>query len=194
MSATEIRQGSNRQPQQWTIQSMLLWILVIALAIPYVLAMVPISSNPVTKFGLDGNEILAWLQELDPNAELSSGGGGGFDGQDAYNQDHEYCFLSKTLTEKEMFDQIEQKMQQKINAGNWSMKSFISAGNDNLGFHFVNSFAAYRVYIWKIPLNESDQGIIKFSPANAIRIKTISIGYSAFHGRWPAREIDLAKP
>ena len=169
---------------------MLLWTLVMALAIPYCLAWIPFTSNPVAPFRIGQNDLLSWLSELDPKVRsIGSGGGGGNSRGDSYQHDYEYAFASNVATEIEMFEHLMKKMQDKMNEGQWQSKS-ITASSDYQSLYFYNSYGAHRVYIWMIPITDIDRKfakVINGRSTHVLRVKWINVGYSSFHGRWPAK-------
>ena len=166
---------------------MLLWVMIIALAIPYLIAMVPTKVNPVKKLEINSDQIQSWLRELDPQAFRPASGASGMGGPDGYSDTYDFTLLSKTLTADEMFKHICEKIRAKINETIWEQNS-AGMSKDRLNLYVSNAFAAYRIYMFKIPLNESEQQEADAYNANALRIKLISISYSTSHGQLRAKD------
>lgn len=173
--------------KQWSIRSMLLWMLVIGLSIPYLINLLPVGNNPFSKFLLSNEDVLEWVHELDPNAWLSRASGSRQGLSNSISSESEFVIVSAKLSETEIMAHIKKSLIEKIYSRNWTIMSRAAAKN-RISTFFSNSNSAYRVYLWHLPLEANDR--IAIQPSDSVvRIKLITIGYAKFHGRLRAQPV-----
>ena len=161
---------------QWSLRSILLLILIVALLVPYLIALVPRHSNPFTGFSVNETEVQRWLREIDPEIEVSMGGILP-DGTSSIESDLDYWVTLKAGDSNEIFEHLFQRILDKIENGPWTITEMKSLGESFL-LVFHNGFSRYRVYVFNVPPSTKDTNYYESSGEKVLIVKIITIGYS----------------
>ena len=162
---------------QWTLSNTLLTTLIIALLIPYLIALVPRQLNPLTGFSVTETEVQTWLREIDPEVEVSMGGILP-DGGNSIESDLEYWVTLKTEDSAKLFEHLLERIHEKVESGPWSITELKSLGESFL-LVFHNGFSRYRVYVYNVPLRTTEKDYQESSGEKVQIVKIITIGYSS---------------
>ncbi len=160
---------------RWNLKQLFYWTLVLALLIPYAVALIPKPGEHLLEFPIKDYEFNALLQKIDPAIFESDGSGSGQFGPDSSLWDAEYTYSMKETTLKELFTRLEDLLRQEIEIRGWKISKGQTSGN-TLSFVFSQGKSHYRLYLLNVSPSEGVQSRID-PEQKAISIKFIAIGY-----------------
>lgn len=160
---------------RWNLKQLFYWTLVLALLIPYSVALIPKPREQLLEFPIEGYNFDALLQKIDPTILQSDGSGSGQFGPDSSLWDAEYTYSMKETTLKELFTGLEDLLRQEIEIRGWKISEGKTSGN-TLSFVFSQGKSRYRLYLLSVSPSEGVQSRID-PEQKAISIKFIAIGY-----------------
>ena len=160
---------------RWSLRQLFLWIFIIALVIPYLLAMVPKPVDPLTELSIS-SEIESWLREVDSTVQLVKSIGGSSSGIDSVESDQNYLFVMDNASSDEMFDHLTKQIREKIKKDKWLINESVNSGGESRSFICSKGPSHFRLYVYRLPLSGGDSNIYK--NRKTIQIKLIKIGYT----------------
>ena len=151
---------------KYSIKDLVFVTLVVALMIPYVLALLPEKSIPFTSFLIDDRNLKEWLSEIDSAPSVYS----------YYNKASERELTCEILTEstnsQEVMTHIKGKLEERIRRDGWVIIDSESL-EDSFFLGFGKGTTQHRIYFWQMPKldNEGSAKVIT-------KIKQFQISYS----------------
>lgn len=159
---------------RWTLREMLFVVTIVALGLPYLLALVP---NPITRFSFSESELDKWVRQIDPASRASSSG---FSTGDpvSLESDCEYVVTMKSATPDELYSHIRDSFGEKIKSGLWSVTQS-TGSNDSFTYAFSKGLSRYRLHVSRVPLRSAEQELSETLGDSTMRIRILIIGYTA---------------
>jgi hypothetical protein len=162
---------------KWNLRQMLLWVFIVGLILPYIVAMIPPKLNPLKGFSVSEWDLQTWLREVDPTVEIHSSGGS-VGSNDSVESDYDYFVEMKNATDIDLFEHLQTRLQEKLDRGLW-MITESGSSNESFSFVFSNGFSQYRLYVWNVPPSEAECEFARASISRSMRIKVLTIGYTS---------------
>ncbi len=136
-------QKKNRMQFKWTLNQMFFGSFLVALIIPYVLAILPASVPPLKEFTLTTNELQIWLTEEDPSLRFSGSTQGSVG---LHNSEGNVTITSSVLSAEYLFQRIGARLKAKIENESWSILSSGGYGDSQM-FEFTDGHSKRYFYI-----------------------------------------------
>jgi hypothetical protein len=156
---------------------MFLWVFIVALILPYLVALIPSQINPLIGFSVSEADLQGWLREIDPTVEILGGGGSGSN-NDSVESDYDYFVTMRNATDRQLFEHLQLRIREQIDSGLWVITESGSS-NESFSFVFSNGFSRYRLYVWNVPPSTSDREFAEACGKHAMRLKVLKIGYTS---------------
>lgn len=163
---------------QWSLRQMFWWMFVLALILPYLLALVPKRHDPFARFSVSDADLLAWMRELDPTVETCGRGGSWGSRPDEANSECDYRFAIKNTTPDAVLAHLKKRVKEKIEE-DLGVIGERGSSSDSFSFAFSKGSSRYRLYVWNVPASKSDRDRAEASGREALQVRVLTIGYTA---------------
>lgn len=114
------------------VRTMLYWVFLIALIMPYVVALLPRKYNPLVSFSVSESEIEGWLQEIDPSVSYSYSRGES-NTDDSYSFNTRGLVICQSANSDPFVSHLRSRIKQKFESQMWLQDG---GGYGNSSFHY----------------------------------------------------------
>lgn len=159
-----------------TIRTILYWTFLVALLLPYVVALVPWQYNPLIAFSVGDSEIESWLREVDHSAEILCGGGGG-GSNDSYSSRRNCLVTFNSSNSDELMSHLRTRVEKKFEQQLWDVRG-AGTGGSSFHYHLQRLNSHCHLYLLDAPPAKEREGFLEATGQKGFQLTIITICYN----------------
>lgn len=159
-----------------TVRTMLYWVFLIALIMPYVVALLPRSNKTAFLFSVSVSEVEDWLQEIDPSVSLLFSEHG--EGTASKYSSVLSCLVAcKSANSNQLMSHLRMRIRQKYKSQEWHENNE-SVGDSTFYYHLQRFDSNCYLYCFTSGVDGKEQEFLESTQQEGFMLRLLVFSFT----------------